>query len=200
MHLLIIFAIFIGQALHSTVVTLDSIETMSKNSELIVHAGVAKTETRYDESGRIITLITLEILDDLKGAQHKRHITVYQVGGELDGKVFHVAGAHRYQLGEEIFLFGLPLPQDDKIVSYGVGVGKFNVKKDSTGERIVEELHDLTIATLQQNRLHFTEPSPRVFTSVKQFKDRIVAALKPHSPHHSLLIKPVSEDLMWHAR
>lgn len=184
----------------SAIITLDELGIMSQKSSVIVHAGVAAVEPSYDPSGQIITLITLEVLENLKGAAGDKHLTVYQVGGELDGKAFRLPGAHRYELGEEIILFAVKLPGEDKIVSYGLGVGKFIIKRDSNGRKVVEDLRDVLVATQKQGAWNLSRPSPRSFASVEQFKEKILASLAPQAVYDPLLIKALPQEKTWHIR
>lgn len=200
MFKIIALFVFAINSAWGSIVTIDGLDIMSRQSEVIIHAGVSRIDTTYDEYGRLITLTTLEVMDSLKGAESQRHITVYQVGGERDGKVFYVSGAHRYRLGEEIFLFGLPLGKENKIVSYGLGVGKFNVTSNPLGDRVVEDLHDVVVSSQETGPGQMSVPKPRTFSTVEEFKRKIIASLKSGSAANSLIIKPVAQDLMWRSR
>jgi hypothetical protein len=156
----------------ATVVVMHSLEQMSQRADVVVHARVTdQVVTRED--GRIITLTELEVVDGLKGAKYGDVLTVYQVGGKLDGVVAKIAGMHEYFVGEELVLFGMN--HGDRVVSYGVGVGKFQVQYEDDGKviqpRVVEDILDVVVARRDDSgATQFTPPSPRSHDSLEGFK------------------------------
>jgi hypothetical protein len=184
--------LFLGLASNTfaTVVSIDSLKTMALKSEVIVHAKVIDQRIKEDVEGRILTLTTLDVVDGLKNARRGDVLTVYQVGGELNGRVLRVSGAHNYRVDEELVLFGLSL--DDMIVSYGVGLGKFKVIRDKKGDRVVEDLHDLVeVKSGKDSNALLEAPTARQYASLAQFKNAISEAL--HSSPGVVKRKPLKK-------
>lgn len=155
-QIFIVNSIFcLSVTLSAAFVHIEDLEVMTKKSDIIIQAMVISQEIQEEPSGRLITLTTLDVLDGVKGAPTGRYVTLYQVGGELNGKVMRLSGQQPYNTGDEVVLFGVRL--DEMIVSYGPGLGRFNVdrlgklvgssesfgdvvavRKDDAGEFIVE--------------------------------------------------------------
>lgn len=193
--LVFIFLGFFGESAFSTLVFIEDLPSMTKKSQVIIHAGVVHQESQIDEDGRIITLTTLEVIEAIKGASTGEYLTVYQVGGEYEGRVLNVSGAHRYQLGEELFLFGLRM--EDKLVSYGLGLGKFKVLGGKDGEKVVEDLHDLVSAKSgPKGKILIEDPIPRTFPSVEIFKSSIRNIIVPKIRDFRFPEKPMKQSFL----
>ncbi len=156
----------------ATVVVVDPLEVMTQQSEVVIHGVVFDQEVRQDANGRIITLTTVEVIDGIKGANKGERITVYQVGGTMNGISQWIAGNHRFVQGEEFLLFGVR--HEDMIVSYGVGIGKFRVVRDASGTVLVEDVNNVIAAYRQQDgQMKLEEAMPRVFLTLDAFKEML---------------------------
>ncbi|MES2503797.1 MAG: hypothetical protein V4534_02855 [Myxococcota bacterium] len=144
---------------------------MTRKSAVIVDAEVTNQKVFLDVKGRIITLSTLKVSEGLKGAKLGQELVLYQVGGELDGRVARIQGASIYRPGERVVLFAQPFRS--QIVSYGLGLGKFNVVRTHHGAEVVEDIHDVHVL----NGKSFQTPKPRRFPSLEAFKTEIRGAL-----------------------
>ncbi len=186
---LLLLILSFPQTVQATLVVMEDLATMTKKSELIIHAQVISQSVKEDKDRRIITTTTLKVLDSMKGSKKGDIKTIYQVGGELRGRVMKIAGAHQYRKGEELVLFGLSF--GDMVVSYGVGLGKFRVLRDKQGTHVVEDLHDLVAVKRGVNHQDlFEEPTPRQFSSLDTFKNAIDKAL--HAPRFQIIkMKPM---------
>ena len=157
----------------ATVVVLHGLEEMTRKSEVIVHARVAAQRVQKEE-GRIVTLTDIEVLDGLKGAKVGETLTIYQVGGSLDGARQWIEGAHEYEIGEEMVLFAVR--HKERIVSYGVGVGKFRVIYDGAFRRVVEDLHGVVeMKRSETGEVSMGSPVPRTFPSLEALKQEVRA-------------------------
>ncbi len=177
----------------ATLVIIEDIATMTRKSDLIVHAQVIDQSVKKDKTDRIVTMTTIKVLDGMKGSKKGDIKTIYQVGGELGGRVMRIAGAHQYRQGEELVLFGLRY--GDMWVSYGVGLGKFRVLRDKQGTHVVEDLHDLVAVKPGENKKFvFEEPVPRQFPSLDEFKNAIDIAA--HAPQFQVIeMKPMKRKV-----
>ncbi|MCP4501491.1 MAG: hypothetical protein GY822_16145 [Deltaproteobacteria bacterium] len=107
-----------------------------------------------------MTLSKFEVLDGVKGATQGEVLTVYQVGGDLDGEQLFIGGAHRHQVGEELVFFAQH--HGDRVVSYGVGTGSFKINRGSVFGSVKEDLDDLMAVNpqgTQQNNAARHAPS-----------------------------------------
>lgn len=161
---------------HATVVEIHSLSDMSRRSDVIVHARVGEQRVVREE-GRIITLTEVEVIDAWKGAKAGQVLTIYQVGGSLDGVRAWIEGAHAYVPGEEVVLFAMN--HRDRIVSYGVGVGKFRVEFDGAFRRVVEDIHGVVEWKRDlDGSARMSEPAPRTFPSLEGFKAEVAQSLR----------------------
>ena len=155
----------------STVVVMHSLEEMTRRSEIVVEARVADQRV-VEEDGRIITLTDIEVIDGLKGAKPGDIMTIYQVGGTLNGTRMWIEGAHRYEIGEQMVLFGVR--HGERVVSYGVGLGKFRIVYDGGFQTVVEDLNGVVVMKPgTQGNAEFQAPAPRNFPSLAKFKTEV---------------------------
>lgn len=176
-RLLILGAALFAIPSSATVVVMHSLEEMTQRSDVIVHARVA--DQRVERKGQvgIITLTEIEVIDGIKGAKDGDVLTIYQVGGSLDGQHAWIAGAHKHRVGEEMVLFAVR--HGDQIVSYGVGLGKFQVERDGTLPSVREDLGDVAVMEKGlDGQLRYTTPEPRTAPSLDAFKEYIRRADK----------------------
>jgi hypothetical protein len=158
--------VFAAQA-QATVVVMHSVEEMTRRSDVVVHARVADQRV-VREGPRVVTLTDIEVIDGYKGAKPGDVLTVYQVGGDLDGVKAWIAGAHEHKVGEEMVFFAVK--HGERVVSYGVGLGKFSVVHDGALTRIVEDLGEVAVMQpTADGQAQFTSPEPRTSASLEAF-------------------------------
>src|SRR5690606_38032388 len=125
-----------------------------QRSEVIVHARVAEQRVLRQADVGIVTLTDIEVIDGIKGAKSGEVMTIYQVGGFLDGDNAWISGAHRHVVGEEMVLFAVR--HGERIVSYGVGLGKFLVHRDGTVPSVREDLGGVAVMERgDDGQMHF---------------------------------------------
>lgn len=159
-----------AQLARATVVIQPSLEQMTEKSDVIVHAVVEDQTVTLGEGGRILTLSRLRIKDGLKGAVKANDtVTLYQVGGTLEGRTMAIPGVNAFTVGEEVILFGdVFLAQDTVeflrterkevvpaatlhpsagwLVTFGIGLGKYAVTRDGKVPMAVEQVGDVATA------------------------------------------------------
>lgn len=166
----LLFLVYAADA-GATVVVRHGLEEMTSKSDVIVHARVADQKVTR-EDGRIVTLTEVEVIDGLKGAKPGEVLTIYQVGGSLDGMRQWIEGAHVYEHGEELVLFAMR--HGERVVSYGVGVGKFRVVYDGAFRRIVEDIEGVVeLKRLPTGEVRMEAPAPREYASLEGFKGEV---------------------------
>lgn len=170
-------ALVISCNVHALVVKLSDMQTMAKRSDVVIHGYVGDQTVVTDDLGRLITLTQIEVIDGIYGAKTSDIITVYQVGGEKNGRVMPLLGGHKYELGQEVIFFGLAL--DDMYVSYGAGLGKFDIMQENGTDMVREDLG--TISALNNDktsREKTIRPAPLTFSSNSLLKDEIRLMIK----------------------
>ncbi|HEU4522650.1 MAG TPA: hypothetical protein VFT12_11645, partial [Thermoanaerobaculia bacterium] len=113
-----------------------SLKELSRNSNAVVIARVASTESRWD-GGEIYTYTRVEVVDGLKGAKKGDAIVVRQLGGQVGELASIVPGMPSFHSGEEVVLF---LSRKDK-AGYpwvmGLEQGKYTISSDGKGSKRV---------------------------------------------------------------
>jgi aspartate 1-decarboxylase len=154
----------------ATVIVQPSLERMSARAEVIAHAVVEAQHVTLGEDGaRIVTLSRVRVLAPVKGTKAGERLVIYQVGGHHGDRVLVVHGASRFQVGEEVVLFGerflaantvrflqkargadVPRetlhPSGGFVVPYGIGLGKFVVDRRGAVPMAIEDLGDVAVA------------------------------------------------------
>ena len=141
--LLVVGLAFLPGLAHATMVLYSPLPEMAKKSDLIVHALVTGQKVARDESGRIKTYSTLQVLESVRGATKNEALNLSQVGGELDGETAQVIGTSSFTVGEEVVLFGARMP--DRVVMFAVGVGKYRVYSSAGQKYAIAEVGDVQL-------------------------------------------------------
>jgi hypothetical protein len=148
-HLSTTIAVVLMAAIASATVVLPvSMQQMAMESDVVIHARVSGQQVSWDERHvRVLTLTSVDVIAGIKGAQKGDRLTIYQVAGTLDGVTFDIPGALHFVRGEEMVLFAKRY--QDKIVSYGMGLGKYRVVEQGGQKFVAPEYGDVA----------FVEPS-----------------------------------------
>lgn len=144
------------------------LEQMAQDSDVVVYARVGSQQVQWDKThSRVLTLTTIEVIDAVKGARKGDVLTIYQVGGSLDGVTYKITGALRFVPGEQMILFAERYK--DMIVSYGMGLGKYRVM-DAGGRKTVQPEYG-DVAFVQRGAEGEFVPSPRPDNKVQSLAD-----------------------------
>ena len=115
-----------GSLLHATLVPRMSVEQMIDDSALIVHGTVLRSWSGWDRARQFIwTHYELQVSDMIKGLPSVK-LVVSEPGGIIGETAMQIAGAPRYEVGEEVVLF-LNRTPIGYLRSSGWGQGKFGV-------------------------------------------------------------------------
>ncbi len=115
-----------GSLLHATLVPRMSVEQMIDDSELIVHGTVLRSWSGWDRARQFIwTHYELQVSDMIKGLPSVK-LVVSEPGGIIGETAMQIAGAPRYEVGDEVVLF-LNRTPIGYLRSCGWGQGKFGV-------------------------------------------------------------------------
>ncbi len=111
-------ALLLGPLAHATVIARESIEQMTQASEVVIRGRVLRTEAQWDEAHRSIwTYAEVKVEEALKGTA-PMIILVRSPGGEVGDIGQLVAGAPRFEVGEDVVLFLFRPPDDSR--SFGI--------------------------------------------------------------------------------
>jgi hypothetical protein len=178
----------------ATVVVFEDLPTMAGKSDVIAHVVVRDQQVKEEANGRIVTFTTLEVLEGFKGAKSGDVLNLFQVGGEMKGKRQWITGAHRYTFAEQMVLFGVRYK--DRVLSYGVGLGKFKIVGEGEKAVVREDITDVVAARPgPTGKMEMHAPTARTFTSLAAFRAEVQEALKPkahqRAPKQLRRIKPL---------
>jgi len=121
-----------GVDLRAAVVPRYSLEELTQNSALIVHAKVRGSWVAWDERGLYLwTHYRLEPLETIKGAGGGE-ITVSEPGGTLNGVTMWISDVVQFDQDEEVVVFLYRNPLGYWRVR-GFGQGKFTVVESKDG-------------------------------------------------------------------
>lgn len=117
----------------ATVVRAETLREKTERAPVIVHAVVEYVHARWtmDET-RIETLVTVEVLESLRGTRRARERLTFRRGGGKVGDVWQTApGLVDYTIGDEVILFLEPF--GSTFVTIGIGVGTYRVEPQDLG-------------------------------------------------------------------
>ncbi|MGQ0504712.1 MAG: hypothetical protein ACT4TC_05275, partial [Myxococcaceae bacterium] len=104
---------------------------------IVVRGRVGQQQSSWDEGQhRIETFTEIQVTDFLKGGGPKTFL-VRQPGGVVDGVGQKVAGAAKFQSGEDVILFLQPASDDRALfMPLGLSAGKVMVYRDRAIRRL----------------------------------------------------------------
>jgi hypothetical protein len=124
-------------AMATQVVHLDTRGLAHESSDIVIGTVTAQTPHWNAAHTMILTDVTLQVTERLKGAPAGT-LTLTQIGGEVDGMRYSVAGSPAFQLGEEVLVFAWRDASGRAQVD-GLAQGKFVIQRDPvTGVKAVQ--------------------------------------------------------------
>jgi hypothetical protein len=120
---------------HATVLVPLSDEALVQSSPLIVMGEVLGIEGVELSSGRILTEITLQVDEVLKGnlpSGRRDTIVITEPGGEVGDRAVWIHGAPEFMLGERVLVFLTPR-RNGSCQTNGLGLGKFSISSSAIG-------------------------------------------------------------------
>jgi hypothetical protein len=141
-----------------------SIAQLTAKAQLVLQGNVTSKTVQRDAEGRIYTRIELQVADVWKGPHKTKTFTLVQSGGTLGEEIATVDGQEEFSIGEEVVVF-LALNSRNEGVVIGLSQGKFKVRKEPGGEKVVQNLfHGATPQTTKtkSSRLSLAELKQRV--------------------------------------
>jgi hypothetical protein len=126
-NILFILAVFVCVPIYAegaVFYNLDD-ESLADSAELVVLGKVDFIKAEESFGGSIHTLVSIEVIEVLKGAYGGTHLVAKRLGGEIGGRGLAVFGAPNFTLGEEVAL--LLRRGDEYFEVEGMALGKFSV-------------------------------------------------------------------------
>lgn len=179
--LLLLLGIALALAsVRATTVIPPTFDQLVSDAELIFEGTVTDVRSQWAGVGderHIMTLVTCQIEDAIKGAPGKSYI-VQMLGGTVDGETMEVADVPRFKVGDRDILFVehngaqfMPL--------VGIMHGRFHVQTDAGGSDVVAKDNGAFLADVaklgQDEKAAITGPA----LSVADFKAAIRQKLSP---------------------
>ena len=120
----------------TSLVHLDT-RALTLESPDIVVGEVERVRSYWNDAHtRILTDVEVRVTRALKGGE-TAHLTLTQLGGEVDGARYTVPGAPLFAVGEEALLF-VWRDRGGRAQVNGLAQGKFDIRRDASGERYVQ--------------------------------------------------------------
>lgn len=123
----------------STVVRLSP-EEMARRASHVLHGNVVAIDAAFTADGQqILTYVTLEVMESLKGPT-SAFCTFAFLGGRVGDAAMVVVGAPRFAVGEEVVVDLVKmapqraLPVETDLWLVGLGQGKWSVQRDRRGQ------------------------------------------------------------------
>lgn len=135
---------------------------LTEKAEVIVHARCVRKQARRSPHGEIVTDITLEVFEGVKGEVGRTfEFTVY--GGVLPERGSAIAGAPTYKTGEELLVFLGPVNARGQRMVIGLAQGKYTIRRErgkTLAFRNLQGLHLVDAKTGEASEV--TEPEQGV--------------------------------------
>ncbi len=122
----------------------------SEVAKVVVHGVVERVEVEWEvPEAKLQTLVTLRILESIKGGFEQGQLITFRRGGGTLGDFTQTApGLSKYEVGEEVLMFLEPLGAS--YVGIGIGIGKYEVRVAYHQESFVPVVfHDPHVAGLR---------------------------------------------------
>jgi hypothetical protein len=109
-----------------------STDELVKRADVVVLGKVTKLKSEWNkDKSRILTLVSVEVDQVLKGQGSEKEVAITTLGGEIDGVGEIYSHSARFRSNEEVVVFAEKGPQNQLRVAGGEQ-GKFTVKPSET--------------------------------------------------------------------
>jgi hypothetical protein len=124
----------VGTGARASVVVSESLKEMTHGAQRIVRGFVVNTQaTRDAHTGNISTYVDLEVAENLKGSAGKT-LRIRVSGGEVGNVSQEVAGAPRFEVGQDVLLF-LEASRDSELyLVRSLAAGKVDFERQPNGQ------------------------------------------------------------------
>lgn len=105
-----------------------------RTSAVVVVGAVRRIETQALRSGRLVTEVTLDVEQAVKGRLASRAVVVTQPGGRVPGRMAWIDGGPEFARGERVLVF-LERTADGRLRTNGMALGAYRVGVDGMARR-----------------------------------------------------------------
>ena len=105
-----------------------------RTSAVVVVGTVRRIETQALRSGRLVTEVTLDVEQAVKGRLASRSVVVTQPGGRVPGRLAWIDGGPEFARGERMLVF-LQRTRDGRLRTNGMALGAYRVGVDGLARR-----------------------------------------------------------------
>ena len=189
-YLLVIASLIAGAAsLSATTVIPPTFEQLVDQAEMIFQGTVTKTNSQWIGEGdqrRIVTYVTFEVKDALKGSPGKSY-TVRQFGGTVDGETMMIDDAPVFNVGDQDILF-VENNGSQVVPLVGLMHGRFHVRKDASGREMVTTNEDQPLGDVSRLGHEDTGAATAAATALSPsaFKSAIQGRLQSGAATHQI--------------
>ncbi len=179
--------LFSSQA-HATTVRGLSLYEKTQIAEVIVRAEVISVSVGWAQEGQSArTLVSFRVREPLKGKlKTGETFVLLQAGGKIGDFEHHIPGMSEFRAGEEAILF--LEGYQNYLVEIGVGIGKYGIEADASGEKVVT--HDPKVALVTSGKdgaTQIEDARPMTPELIGKFilrvRDYVTGTQKPAAPH-----------------
>lgn len=132
----------------TTLLEMD-IDTIAANAELVVEAEVVAIEIVMEGAGNIVSYVSFDILDVIKGDYSDPTLELRFLGGRLDGRVQEVSGSRLPRIGEHGIYFVESTSRRLINPLLGWTQGHFLVQQDNSGVMRVTTPEQIPVSDIQ---------------------------------------------------
>jgi hypothetical protein len=138
--LLIVGSWLASPSAHASLVEALDLAALVERSDEVVLARVVSAESRFNDRGRIVTDVTMQVEETQKGARAPgAMIVVRHLGGAVGDLGMRIAGEPTFTVGETVLLFGRRAVNLDVLRPVGMSQGALRIE-ERDGERWVRSL------------------------------------------------------------
>jgi hypothetical protein len=138
--LLIVGSLFAGQSARASLVEALDLAALVDRADEVVLARVVSMESHFNDRGRIVTDVTMQVEQAEKGSRVPGAVVVVQqMGGTVGDLAMRIAGEPTYVIGEEVLLFGRHARGLDVLRPVGMSQGAMRIEIRA-GERFVKSM------------------------------------------------------------
>lgn len=138
-----------------------SVADMTDRAEVIVHGRCVRKQARMGKDDEIVTDITLEVFEAVKGELGRSfEFTVY--GGVLPERGSAIAGAPTYKTGEELLVFLGPVNDRGLRMVIGLAQGKYTIRRERGQTLAFRNLQGLSLVDAKTGETSEAEPEQGV--------------------------------------
>lgn len=134
-------------AVNATTILGMDIEGVAQGAELVFEGQVIQHNTQENAAGMVVTYVTFEVRDVVKGSYSEQFLELKFTGGTLNGQVMEVSGLRMPELNEEGIYFVESISRDLINPLIGWSQGHYIISEDE-GERRVSTVDRMPITEI----------------------------------------------------